>query len=79
MLHVSIFKNFEYNTLKLNKLEEEAPMKANFKLAPISCHCKLSVLIPHLKSLSAMNVATAAIKKADSTFLYSGELFQRYI
>lgn len=27
-------------------------MKTNFKLAPVSCHCKLNELIPHLKNMS---------------------------
>jgi hypothetical protein len=27
-------------------------MKSNFKLAPVSCHCKLNELIPHLKNIS---------------------------
>lgn len=32
-------------------------MKTNFKLAPVSCHCKLNELIPHLKNMSVQQTA----------------------
>ncbi|MDB5261664.1 MAG: hypothetical protein JWQ14_945 [Adhaeribacter sp.] len=53
-------------------------MKSNFKLAPMSCHCKLSVLIPHLKKLSAEKAAIA-VQDLDAGHSYSGTLFKRYI
>jgi hypothetical protein len=40
------------NGLILNRLVHNAAMKSNNKVAPVSCHCKLSALIPHLKNLS---------------------------
>ena len=53
-------------------------MKSNFKLAPMSCYCKLSVLIPHLKSLSAKKTAIP-VKNLESASNYSSTLFKRYI
>ena len=53
-------------------------MKSNFKLAPMSCYCKLSVLIPHLKSLSAKKTAIPA-KDLEAANQYSSTLFKRYI
>jgi hypothetical protein len=32
-------------------------MKSNSKVAPVSCHCKLSALILHLKNLSVLQVS----------------------
>jgi hypothetical protein len=35
-------------------------MKSNNKLAPVSCHCKLNELIPHLKSMSVQQASDSA-------------------
>lgn len=35
-------------------------MKSNFKLAPVSCHCKLNELIPHLKNMSVQQANDSA-------------------
>jgi hypothetical protein len=49
---VSFFNFFKYKDLVLNMLVYRTAMKSNFKLAPVSCHCKLNELIPHLKNMS---------------------------
>ena len=46
------FNFFKYKVLVLNMLVCSTVMKTNFKLAPVSCHCKLNELIPHLKNMS---------------------------
>ncbi len=53
-------------------------MKSNTKLAPMSCHCKLSLLIPHLKSLSAKKVPTLQKGKNNLTG-YSDTLYKGYL
>lgn len=54
-------------------------MKSNFKLAPMSCHCKLSVLIPHLKGLSAKKAGKISTE-IESEISAPGEmLIKRYI
>ena len=53
-------------------------MKSNYKLAPMSCYCKLRVLIPHLKSLSAKKSAISG-KDLEDANTYSSTLFKRYI
>jgi hypothetical protein len=55
-------------------------MKSNYKLAPVSCHCKLNELIPHLKSMSVHPVnesgkeGTVIVHPATAEYL-----FKRYI
>ncbi|WP_170252665.1 hypothetical protein [Adhaeribacter aerolatus] len=53
-------------------------MKSTNKLAPMSCYCKLSVLIPHLKSLSAKKTAIP-VKDLEASAAYSSQVFKRYI
>lgn len=53
-------------------------MKSNYKLAPMSCYCKLSALIPHLKSLSAKKTAIP-VNDLEAANTYSNQLFKRYI
>lgn len=56
-----IFFNFiKYNVLVLNMLVYRTAMKSNFKLAPVSCHCKLNELIPHLKNMSVQQDSDSA-------------------
>ena len=54
-------------------------MKSNFKLAPMSCHCKLNVLIPHLKSLSAQKSNSGIMHNHLPLSSQSELLFKRYI
>jgi hypothetical protein len=54
-------------------------MKPKFKVAPLSCHCKLSVLIPHLKSLAAQQSQTTRKRKPINNIDSSELLFKRYI
>jgi hypothetical protein len=54
-------------------------MKSNFKLAPVSCHCKLNELIPHLKNMSVQQAndsgkGTVIVHPATAEFL-----MKRYI
>lgn len=74
---VSFLRNLEYKQLIYNTLYTNM-MKANNKLAPMSCYCKLSVLIPHLKSLSAKKTAIPG-KDLDAAHNCNGTLFKRYI
>jgi hypothetical protein len=54
------FNFFKYKVLVLNMLANRTAMKSNFKLAPVSCHCKLSELIPHLKNMSVQQTIDSA-------------------
>ena len=47
-------------------------MTANFKLAPLSCHCKLNVLVHHLKKISAQK-AMANGKDMPKNIILPGE------
>ncbi|WP_190277480.1 hypothetical protein [Adhaeribacter rhizoryzae] len=51
-------------------------MKANHKLAPMSCYCKLSVLIPHLKSLSAKKTAIP-VQDLEAAHNYNSAVYKR--
>jgi len=54
-------------------------MNANFKLAPLSCHCKLNMLVQHLKKISAQK---AVLNKSDipvGVISQNDQLFLRYI
>ena len=54
-------------------------MNANFKIAPFSCHCKLNVLVHHLKTISAQK-AIAKKREISLGIIPQNEmLFQRYI
>ena len=54
------FNFFKYKVLVLNMLVYRTTMKSNFKLAPVSCHCKLNELIPHLKNMSVQQASDSA-------------------
>lgn len=54
-------------------------MKPKFKVAPLSCHCKLSVLIPHLKSLAVQQSQTTRKRKSSINIDSAELLFKRYI
>jgi hypothetical protein len=54
------FTFIKYNVLVLNMLVSHTAMKSNFKLAPVSCHCKLNELIPHLKNMSVQQGSDSA-------------------
>jgi len=53
-------------------------MKTNAKVAPMSCYCKLSVLIAHLKSMSAKKMPTGR-KDLNNLTHYSDTLANRYM
>jgi len=55
-------------------------MKSNFKLAPLSCHCKLNVLVQHLKKISAQKSTDVKGNGIPRDISFQNEmLFQRYI
>ena len=55
-------------------------MKSNFKLAPLSCHCKLNVLVQHLKQISAQKSTGVKGSNIYRDNSFPNELlFQRYI
>ena len=65
--------------IKMRAASINTTMKSNSKVAPLSCHCKLSVLIPHLKNISAQQ-AQRTRKKIPAYNIDSAELlFKRYI
>jgi len=54
-------------------------MNTNFKLAPLSCHCKLNVLVHHLKKISAQKAIAKNKEVPVGIFSQSEMLFRRYI
>jgi hypothetical protein len=73
------FNFFKYNVLVLNMLVNRIAMKSNFKLAPVSCHCKLSELIPHLKNMSVQQTHDSAKGTVIIHPATAELLFKRYI
>ena len=60
-------------------LVHRTAMKSNNKLAPISCHCKLNELIPHLKSMSVQQASDSAKGTVIIHPATAELLFKRYI
>jgi len=54
-------------------------MDTNFKLAPLSCHCKLNVLVHHLKKISAQKPVAKGKEIPVGIIAQNDVLFRRYI
>ena len=54
-------------------------MNANFKLAPLSCHCKLNVLVHHLRKISAQKAMAKGKEIPVGMLSQSEKMFRRFI
>lgn len=65
--------------IKMRAATLNSALQPNYKVAPLSCHCKLSVLIPHLKKLAAQQSQTSRRRTSINNIDSAALLFKRYI
>lgn len=62
----------------MQALKNPAPKKPNTKVAPVSCHCKLSLLVVHLQYLAEKR-KTRPVTKLTPALGEAQSLFYQYV